>query len=294
MLGSRGEKNYYQTVSIKNFRRGAGKMDDDWKEFISEEMGKSLDEVMAEIEADPEMKDVESPEGMYDNIMAMIHEHERQEIYEQLSDEDKELIRLGKVYKKQRRFDKFVVALAAVIVGLGIGSVCMGDDEQLLALIKQKLSGGEQIVSDVGSTELMHYEEEEELYENIEKEYGFTPVKLNYLPAETSFKEAVFGADIQGINMYYVKNGRANIIYTIRPNYRESSLAMLIEDEKVHEYTMDVNGINISLIEYVIMDSSENRWSIQWIYDNVQYLLRITNMEQIEVEKIIKNLRFYE
>ena len=63
--------------------------DEDWKEFIAKEMEKSLDEVMAEIEADPKMKDVKPPKGMYDNVMAMIHEHERQKLYEQLSDEDK-------------------------------------------------------------------------------------------------------------------------------------------------------------------------------------------------------------
>ena len=145
-------------------------MDDDWKEFISEEMGKNLEEVMAEIEADPEMKDVESPEGMYDNIMAMIHEHERQEIYEQLSDEDKELIRLGKVYKKQRRFDKFVVALAAVIVGLGIGSVCIGDERDILKYVSRMFSEREQEIVNSDSVEPIVYIDEAEVYEKIEKE----------------------------------------------------------------------------------------------------------------------------
>ena len=65
MLGLRGEKNCCQTVNIKNFGRGAERMDDDWKEFISKEVEESLDKVMAEIEADPKMKDVKSPEEMY-------------------------------------------------------------------------------------------------------------------------------------------------------------------------------------------------------------------------------------
>lgn len=268
--------------------------DEDWKEFIAKEMEKSLDEVMAEIEADPKMKDVKPPKGMYDNVMAMIHEHERQKIYEQLSDEDKELIRLGRAYQKKRRFDGFVVALAAVIVGLGIGSVCIGEEGNVLRVVKQILTGGERNVSDTGKTEITHYDVEEETYEAIEKEYGFSPVKLNYLPADTYFKEAIFGTDLQGINMYYVTNGRANIIYTIRPNYRESSLAIIVEDEKVREYTMVVKDVEILLTEYNIEDSGENRWSLQWKYQNVQYLLRITNMEQNEVEEIINHLRFLE
>lgn len=266
--------------------------DEDWKEFIKKEMAKSIDDVMAEIEADPEMKDVKPPEGMYEELMAKIHEHERQTIYEQLPDADKELIRLGKVYKKKRRFDKLVVALAAVIVGLWLGTVCIGDEGDILRMMKQILTGGEQSVSDTGKTEMTHYDKEEELYEAIEKEYGFTPVKLNYLPADTYFKEAIFGADVQGINMYYVMNGRANIIYTIRPNYREASLAIITEDEKTQEYTKVVQDVEITLKEYTITDSGENRWSICWVYENVQYVLTITNEEQTEVERIIKDLVF--
>ena len=105
--------------------------DEDWKEFIKKEMDKSIDDIMAEIEADPKMKDVKPPEGMYEELMEKIHEHERQTIYEQLSDEDKELIQLGKVYKKKRRFDRFVVALAAMIVGLWLGTVCIGENENV-------------------------------------------------------------------------------------------------------------------------------------------------------------------
>ena len=109
--------------------------DEDWKEFIKKEMDKSIDDIMAEIEADPKMKDVKPPEGMYEELMEKIHEHERQTIYEQLSDEDKELIQLGKVYKKKRRFDRFVVVLAAMIVGLWLGTVCIGDEGDILGLM---------------------------------------------------------------------------------------------------------------------------------------------------------------
>lgn len=268
--------------------------DEDWKEFIAKEMEKSLDEVMAEIEADPKMKDVKPPKGMYDNVMAMIHEHERQKIYEQLSDEDKELIRLGRAYQKKRRFDGFVVALAAVIVGLGIGSVCIGDEGNIFSMMSRIFGKGEEVIIDSDNIEPIVHVEESDAYEQIEEEYGFSPVKLNYLPADTYFKEAIFGADLQGINMYYVMNGRANIIYTICPNYRESSLAILVEDEKIREYTMVVKEVEISLTEYNIEDSGENRWLLQWKYQNVRYLLRITNMEQNEVEQIINHLRFLE
>lgn len=266
--------------------------DEDWKEFIKKEMDKSIDDIMAEIEADPKMKDVKPPEGMYEELMSKIHEHERQIIYDQLSDEDKKLIQLGKVYKKRRRFDRFVVALAAVIVGLWLGSVCIGDEGDVLRVVKQILNGGEQSVSDTGKTEMTHYDEEEELYEAIEEEYGFTPVKLEYLPTDSFFKEGAFSSDMQGINMYYVKNGKIHIVYTIRPNYRESSLGIINEDEKKQEYTMVVQEVEVSLTEYNVEETGEKRWLLHWTHENVQYLLRITNEEQTEVEKIVKELAF--
>ena len=266
--------------------------DEDWKEFIAKEMEKSLDEVMAEIEADPKMKDVKPPKGMYDNVMAMIHEHERQKIYEQLSDEDKELIRLGRSYQKKRRFDGFVVALAAVIVGLGIGSVCVGDEGDILGLMSRILGKGEEIVIDSDNIEPIVHVEESDVYERIEEEYGFTPVKLEYLPTDSFFKEGAFSSDMQGINMYYVKNGKIHIVYTIRPNYRESSLGIINEDEKKQEYTMVVQEVEVSLTEYNVEETGEKRWLLHWTHENVQYLLRITNEEQTEVEKIVKELAF--
>ena len=266
--------------------------DEDWKEFIAKEMEKSLDEVMAEIEADPKMKDVKPPEGMYDELMEMIHEHEQQKIYEQLSDEDKELIQLGRVYKKKRRFDRFVVILAAMIVGLWLGSVCIGDEGDILGLMTRIFDKGEELIIDSESIEPIVYVEESDVYEKIEKEYGFTPVKLDYLPLKAVFYEATFSPEIQGVNLYYLTDGEANVIYTIRPNYRESSLATVNEDKKIQEYVLVVNGVEITLREYEIRDSGENRWSIYFNYENVQYILRLTDIEQQEVEKIVQDLSF--
>lgn len=267
-------------------------MYDDWKELIATEMQRDLDAVMDEIESDPAMKDIEAPEEMYDNVMAMIDEHEKQKIYEQLSDEDKELIQLGKVYKKQRKFDKFVVALAAVIVGLGIGSVCIGEGENILRFFSQILNGEEQTFSDSGTTELVYFVGEEDTYVQIQDTYGFSPVKIEYLPQNIVFHEAVLGTDMQGINIYYGTDDETNIVYIIRPNYRDTSLGTVVEDEKEQEYVMSVDDVEIIIKKYKIVETGESRWTASFVYQNVQYLLRITNMEQGEVEKIIKDLCF--
>lgn len=266
--------------------------DEDWKEFIKKEMGKSIDDIMAEIEADPKMKDVKPPEGMYEELMEKIHEHERQTIYEQLSDEDKELIQLGKVYKKKRRFDRFVVILAAMIVGLWLGTVCIGDEGDILRIVSTKLFGNDKTEINSGNVDPILYTQEEKVIEEIEHKYGFTPVRLDYLPLKTVFCEATFIPDIQGVNMVYEIGNETSLKYIIRPNYRESSFGIIFEDEKIQEYTIVVCDTDILITEYNIVGTGKNRWCISFEYQEVQYLLSITNMEQREVEKIVNNLGF--
>ena len=146
--------------------------DEDGKEFIKKEMGKSIDDIMAEIEADPKMKDVKPPEGMYEELMEKIHEHERQTIYEQLSDEDKELIQLGKVYKKKRRFDRFVVILAAMIVGLWLGTVCIGENDNVFRMISTLFTKEDRTMVNSEDTELITHVKEEYVYQKIKYTYG--------------------------------------------------------------------------------------------------------------------------
>lgn len=266
--------------------------DEDWKEFIKKEMDKSIDDIMAEIEADPKMKDVKPPEGMYEELMEKIHEHERQTIYEQLSDEDKELIQLGRVYKKKRSFDKFVVALAAVIVGLGLGSVCIGEDKNILNFATKIFDSREQTNVDSGDTDPNVYNTEAEIYEQIESEYFFSPVKLEYLPEKAVFYEGAFCMGIQGVNIIYEVDNQSSIVYIIRPNYREASLGTDVEDEKTQEYTLMVNNVEATIAKYHISETGGTRWTVTFIYEDVLYMLRITNIKQEEVEKIVQGLRF--
>ena len=266
--------------------------DEDWKEFIKKEMGKSIDDIMAEIEADPKMKDVKPPEGMYEELMEKIHEHERQTIYEQLSDEDKELIQLGKVYKKKRRFDRFVVVLAAMIVGLWLGTVCIGDEGDVFRTISTLFTRQDRTMVNSEDTELITHIKEEDVYEKIESTYGVKPVKLGYLPHDIGFIEAIFSADMQGVNMVYEMEDGTSLKYIIRPNYRESSFGIIFEDEKIQEYTICLCDTDILITEYHIVETGKNRWRISFEYQEVQYLLSITNMEQREVEKIVNNLGF--
>lgn len=266
--------------------------DEELKRLLQEEMKKEADLIMEKVNADPTLKDVKCPDSVREKLFEQIRLYEQQKAYEQLSDEDKEFIRLGKVHKKRRKISRYAVVAAAVIAVLAFGTVSIGQKDNIFKAISRIFAGEEQVVVDSDGIEPITFVEESEAYAEIEKEYGIVPVKLVYLPQDIEFLEAVLGNEIQGINIVYGKADQADIIYVIRPNFRHSSLGTHIEDKKIQEYQMHVKDIDISITEYLIEDSDKNRWSVQFIYQDVQYLLRITDMAQEEVEKIINDLGF--
>lgn len=263
----------------------------DWKTLFDEEE-REIDRVLEAISNDPKFEDVVPPPDIREELSAKIHEYQEQYKPDTLTAEEKELIRLGKCYKKRRKVERYAILVAAVVAVLAIGTVSIGENKNILTMLKQMLTGGEHTISDSGSTGPIKYIEEDEMYEKIEDEYGFIPVRIEYLPARTVFVEGMFGAEIQNISMVYEARNETSIIYVIRPNYRESSVGSVVEDTKIQEYTMSVNDTSISVTEYLIEESGQNRWSINFVHEDVQYMLRITNMEQGEVEKIINDLSF--
>lgn len=267
-------------------------MRDEWKDLIEKEMMIDAERIMEEINADPAFKDVKAPEELHDRVFAQIREYEEQRLLEQLSDADKELLRLGKVYKRRRKWKKCLILVAAVVGVLTFGTVCIGEDESIFSVMSRIFDGEEETVVDSEDVEPIVCIEEDEAFKEIEEIYGFTPVKLRYLPNNTTFFESVFSEDMQNVHMVYEMNDEIRIIYIIRPNYRESSFGAVIEDEKIREYQMIVENVEITVVEYNIAEKEENKWAVSFAYENVQYLLRINNVSQEEVEKIINNLRF--
>jgi len=270
--------------------------DEELKKIVKEGMetlDAELERVMEIINNDPALKDVKCPEEVHDKLFAQIAEYEEQKRLANLTDEEKEWIRYGKIYKKKHKWSRVAVLIAAAVAVLALGTVSFGEDKNILTMLKQMLSGGEQTVTDSGSTEPIQYVEEQAVFEKIEDTYDFEPVKIEYRPQQIVFQEAVFYTDMQGVNLYYGTENEAKIIYTIRPNYRESSFATIIEDEKVQEYQIDVNGVEITVTEYKIVDSGKNRWTVDFVYQDVQYWIRITDMRQNEVEKIVNTLSFF-
>ena len=267
-----------------------------WKRFMQSEMEKEMREIDAILDGmnkDPQTRDAGMPEEIYDKLMGKIHKE--QEAQNRLSEDEKELIRLGMVYKRTRKWAKVLVPVVAVVGAMVISVTCMGGPTKVVEKVKGMLEGRERINTDgEGGDRVDEIEvaSEAAAYQKIEDEFGFVPVKLYYLPEGVGFKEIILTDAAQSIYLNYAGGNNETLIYSIYPNYRTSSIGRDVEDEAIDEYEKVVQDITISVKKYEVEGNQSNRYIAQYEYKNVYYVLRINDVADKEVEKIVENLYF--
>ena len=274
------------------------RMDDETlKRILQEASEYDADCIMKEVNSNLNLQEVVIPADMDANIKEEIDRIKAAQAQEQekQAQEEQELIRLGKLYKKKRARNKYIILIAAVVCALGIGTISFGDGKKVFTEIKglfgetnhTRVSDG-----DDGKFDGDVVASEEDAYDEIEKTFGFAPVRMHYLPEGMEFVESIIEDELQNIRIYYDEETNGMICYTIWPNHRETSLGKDVEDEVINEYTKEVQGVNIFIKEYIIEDSKDTRWRAEYEYKDVQYYLMLTGINREEVEKIIENLYF--
>lgn len=271
-------------------------MDDKkWKEFIQREMDKEMDEiegVLEKINNDPVMREWKAPEGLRDGLFEQIHAKEAEK--SRLSDDEKELIRLGMVYKKRRKWNKLLVLAAAVVCALAVGVTSIGGPKRVFEKFGWNIGDREQTNIDTDDERIKepNVVTEAEAYDKIEDVFGFRPVELVYSPDGIEFDEIIITDDAQNIYLSYIGDNQETIIYFIYPNYRTGSLGQDVEDTLVDEYNKVVRDVTINVKEYLIEENKTKRCMVSYEYQNVYYVLETNSIDKTEVDKIIEGLYF--
>lgn len=261
-------------------------MNEEARRRYEEELKIDEERLRKEINDNPDMYDVTLPEKSYKKVWDGIRENEAKEA------EEKELIRLGRIYRRKRKNRKYLILAAVMVFVLALGITSVGGPEKVFESMIWMIGEREQRGVHSEDIEPTLYVAEEEVYEEIEEKFGFLPVRLNHLPAEIEYQGSTVGEKIQGVSLIYGHDDKADIAYIIRPNYRESSLGTDMEDIKIQEYEILVSDMEITIDQYRVEKTGESRWSAEFVYQDVQYFLRILGMEQEEVEEILNNLYF--
>lgn len=153
-------------------------------------MLKDMDALSVQAQAEPEIRDVSAPDSLWYELKRDIREYESEQKAKKQERRNQELIKLGLVYERRRRFRKYYVLAAAFVLALAFGITSFGDGEKLFSMIKGDANGREQVnVNSIDDVEVITRNDEELAYEEIEDKFGFYPVKLDYLPEGIEFQE---------------------------------------------------------------------------------------------------------
>ena len=249
-------------------------MNEEARKKFEEELMEDAKRTMEEVNSNPALQNVTVPEEVHDKLFKEIREYEEEQERARLSNEERELIRLGKVYQKKRKNRKYLVLAAAIVLAMAFGVTAVGGPEKLFETFKRETLGREQSgVDSEDGIEFVNNVNEEEAYEAIEDRYGFYPVRLNDLPEGIELQEYITGDEIQGSHLIYGTEERVCFEYFIRPNYRLSSMGNDVEDDKLDEYEISLEGVTVVVKQYMVEEAGYYRWSAEFEYADVNYQL---------------------
>ena len=279
---------------MKDNKREIDLIYDELDQMSEEELNREMEKILAEVDADEELANVEVPKGLFEAVSKEIQQIENQKARDNLSDEDKELLYYGKLYKRQMKKRKYLVLAAILILSLAVGMTSMGGPRKLLKKVTGTMSGREQEMVDSVDESVSPPSgwDEESAYAEIEEKFGFRPVKLDYLPKDVGFAEAQIGDEIQGAQLFYEKTGKLVVYMRIHSSNRISSVGCDIEDIEQDTYIIEHEETDIAIYQYIVDKTNEQRWKASFEYNDMHYSILGVDMEREEFEKIIHNLVF--
>lgn len=294
---------------------------DELKECIAREFEEIAKEEEESLEKDTSLV---VPEGTKEAVLARLKEQmreyqreqaenearEREEAINNLSEEDRKALELGRKMLKaevgtadtsekkvhyRRKPLKIYLALAAVIVCvLAMGITSMGGPERVVRMVRQAV--GDRDVEQVDSNKtdkqnkIIEGEAEEEAYQKIRDTFDTDVVKVFVCLPDMKFDTMNLDEKKQVAELYYTYQKR-KIVYIVNTGYRESPWGIDIEDSIEKEYSKEINGCNMNIVVYKVENSNQSRCVSKFKYEGVEYFM-MGLMEEGDFEKILKNLFF--
>lgn len=292
---------------------------DELKECIAREFEEIAKEEEESLEKDTSLV---VPEGTKEAVLARLKEQmreyqreqaenearEREEAINNLSEEDRRALELGRKMLKaevgtadtsekkvhyRRKPLKIYLALAAVIVCvLAMGITSMGGPERVVRMVRQAV-GDREVEKNSTSRKIktIASEDEEKAYQEIRDAFDTDVVKIFVCLPDMKFDTMNLDESKQVAELYYTCNDK-KIVYMINAPYRESSLGIDIEDPVEKEYSKKINGCKMDIVLYKVEKDNESRCVARFKYNNIEYFIMGVMNEQ-NFEKILKNCRLY-
>lgn len=203
--------------------------------------------------------------------------------------------RFQKTIRRSRKKRRILLAVAAMLI-LICGSVITGTgSKSYWKVLMDRLAGDEQAnIINVENMETNKTEDinEIEVFNQIRRELGISPVHLGYVPKKMRLIEYELTEELSRAVLLYDYDGQI-IQYSMYMNDADSSYGQIEIDQLIDEYEIVLeNDAHVDIKEYEVPNKEDYRRVAEFQYHDVRYQL-IGIMEKNEFEKIIKNLEFY-
>ena len=248
---------------------------------LKEEVDREAQDIEKEVESRDDLDDIKVSEDMETSLFNKIQEYEY----------DK---RVKKAVHRSRKKRRLFLALAAVLI-LVCGSVITGTGSKSYWKVLWDRDSGDEELSYVDVENMDSQETEDldevQLFNEIRKETGVSPVRFGYMPKNLFFTGYELDKEQNRAIIFYKYNGQV-IRYSMYMNNSDSSHGQTELDDLIDEYQIDTqNEINVDIKVYIVDDSDENRYAAEFEYMDAQYRI-MGVMEKDEFDKIIENLIF--
>ena len=248
---------------------------------LKEEVDREAKEIEKEIEDRDDLDDIKVSDDMETSLFNKIQEYEY----------DK---RIKKTVHRNRKKRRLLLALAAVLI-LVCGSVITGTgSKSYWKVLWDRVAGDEK--ANIINVEDMEAEQtqdanEIQVFNEIRKEIGISPVRFGYIPRGMVFIEYEID-EKQNRSLLLYKYDNQIIQYSMYMNNTDSSYGRTELDTLIDEYQITMkNNVNVVVKQYDVINNENDRYVAEFEYKDAQYQL-IGLIKKAEFDKIIENLIF--
>lgn len=241
-------------------------------------------------------KDVES-DSYIDNVVPI--EHVKHEADNKASDDgtngetEKEAGK-KKVKKRKRHWKVYGIVAIVAVLAMMWSMVSIGGTPFFGKLWTQNIGDRKMTQVDTeredGSKNKVDDYDESKVYDEIKEKMGVDVVRILKKPDDMVLIQSDIDEGLKKVCLLY-NNEESMIEYQMIFNYKEQSYAYDVEDKKIKEEQIEVDGNNINVTQYELPDKSKENVA-QFIYKDVFYTIN-TTMDENNFKELLKFLYFF-
>ena len=289
------EKMWSKIQEYEEQQKAYEKLSDDDKEAIR--LGREVQALRGgEDTKDRLKKDVES-DSYIDNVVPIEyvkHETDNKASDDGTNGETEKDAGKKKVKKRKRHWKVYGIVAIVAVLAMMWSMVSIGGTPFFGKLWTQTIGDRKMTQVDTeredGDKNKVDDYDEESVYENIKEKMGVDVVRILKKPDDMVLIQSDIDEVLKKVCLIY-NNGESMIEYQMIFNYKEQSHGYDVEDKKIKEEQIEVDGNNINVTQYELPDESKENVA-QFIYKDVFYTIN-TTMDENNFKELLKSLYFF-